>query len=99
MYGGHTVDDLGYPKALVQTNNSSSRALMQPPSSHERGSDEDASAARARQGGNHQSNCAQDMSVCMTPNYLAALGPGGKQPPSQDTQKQLEKERCCGENR
>ena len=34
----------------------------------------------------------------MTPNYLAALGPGGEQTPSQDTQKQLEKERCFGEN-
>ena len=34
----------------------------------------------------------------MTPNYLVALGPGGEQPPSQDTQKQLEKERCFGEN-
>ena len=55
------IDDLGYPNALVQTNNSSSRALMQPPSSHERGRDEDASAARARRGGVHQSNCAQDV--------------------------------------
>jgi hypothetical protein len=28
MWGGY--NDVGYPKALVQTNNSSSRALMQP---------------------------------------------------------------------
>ena len=41
---------------------------------------------------------ARRMSACMTPNYLVALGPGGEQPPSQDTQKQLEKERCFGEN-
>ena len=42
---------------------------------------------------------ARWMSACMTPNYLVALGPGGEQPPSQDTQTQLEKERCFGENR
>jgi hypothetical protein len=41
---------------------------------------------------------ARMMSACMPPNYLAALGPGGEQPPSQDTQNQPEKERCFGEN-
>jgi len=58
---GVGTDDFGYPNALVQTNKSSSQALMQPPSSHERGRDEDASTARARRGGVHQSNCAQDV--------------------------------------
>jgi len=41
---------------------------------------------------------ARRMSACMTPNYLVALGPGAEQTPSQDTQKQPEKERCFGEN-
>ena len=52
----------------------------------------------ARVGAAFTKAIARRMSACMTPNYLAALGPGGEQTPSQDTQKQLEKERCFGEN-
>ena len=52
----------------------------------------------ARVGAAFTKEIARRMSACMTPNYLAALGPGGEQSPSQDTQKQLEKERCFGEN-
>ena len=48
----------------------------------------------ARVGAAFTKEIARRMSACMTPNYLAALGPGGEQTPSQDTQKQLEKERC-----
>ena len=49
-------------------------------------------AQHARVGAAFTKAIARTMSTCMTPNYLAALGPGGEQPPSQDTQKQPEKE-------
>ena len=55
-------------------------------------------AQHARVGAAFTKAIARRMSTCMAPNYLAALGPGGEQTPSQDTQKQLEKERCFGEN-
>ena len=56
-------------------------------------------AQHARVGAAFTKAIARRMSTCMAPNYLAALGPGGEQTPSQDTQKQLEKERCFGETR
>jgi hypothetical protein len=71
------IDDLGYPNALVQTNNSSNRALMQPPSSHERGRDEDARAARARRGGIPQHNCAQDAGM-HAPELPGSARPQGR---------------------
>ena len=55
-------------------------------------------AQHARVGAAFTKAIARRMSACMTPNYLVALGPGAEQTPSQDTQKQLEKERCFGEN-
>ena len=92
------TDDFGYPNALVQTNKSSSRALMQPLSSHERGRDEDASTARARRGGVHQSNCAQDVHM-HGPELPGSSRPRGRTNPFSGQQKQLEKERCFGETR
>ena len=91
------IDDLGYPNALVQTNNSSNRALMQPPSSHERGRDEDASTARARRGGVHQSNCAQDVHM-HDPELPGSSRPRGRTNPFSGRAEQPEKERCFGEN-
>jgi hypothetical protein len=55
-------------------------------------------AQHARVGAAFTNAIARRMSTCMTPNYLAALGPGGEQTPSQDAQNQPEKERCFGEN-
>ena len=71
-----------------------------PPSSHESYIEGEmrTRAQHARVGAAFTKAIARRMSTCMAPNYLAALGPGGEQTPSQDTQKQLEKERCFGEN-
>ena len=94
---GVGTDDVGYPNALVQANNSSSRALMQPPSSHERGRDEDASAARARRGGVHQSNCAQDVRM-HDPELPGSSRPRGRTTPFPGHAESTEKERCFGVN-
>ena len=94
---GVGTDDFGYPNALVQTNKSSSRALMQPPSSHERGRDEDASTARARRGGVHQSNCAQDVHM-HGPELPGSSRPRGRTNPFSGHAEATEKERCFGEN-
>ena len=94
---GVGLDDLGYPNALVQTNNSSSRALMQPPSSHERGRDEDASAARVRRGSVHQHSCAQDVRM-HAPELPGSSRPRGRTNPFSGRAEQPEKERCFGEN-
>ena len=45
----------------------------------------------ARVGAAFTKAIARRMSTCMTPNYLAALGPGGEQTPSHDAQNQPER--------
>ena len=48
-------------------------------------------AQHARVGAAFTKAIARRMSTCMTPNYLAALGPGGEQTPSQDAQNNLKR--------
>ena len=55
-----SIEGLGYHSALVCTHRELWSATVLPPSSHEGGRNEDASAARVRRGGVHQHNCAQD---------------------------------------
>ena len=54
------MEGLGYHSALVCTHRELWSATALPPSSHEGGRNEDASAARVRRGGVHRHNCAQD---------------------------------------
>ena len=53
-----SIEGLAYHSELVCTHRELWSATVLPPSSHEGGRDENASAARVRRGGVHQHNCA-----------------------------------------
>ena len=78
------IDDLGYPNALVQTNNSStgrSCSRLQAMREGEMRTQEQ----HARVGAAFPNTIVRRMPACMPPNNLAALGPRGEQTPAQDT--------------
>ena len=72
-----SIDGLGTHSALVCTHRELWSATVLPPSSHERGRDEDASAARVRRGGVHQHNCAQDVRM-HAPEQPGSARPQGR---------------------